>query len=513
MFQRLINMIKEAIRKMVGYKAITEAVNVDDNIVSNVMSERLDLWKDMYKNIPKWANDTVKPMNVPKTICELISLLMTNELNLRVVPEEYNVESGDEISEDSFAAFMQNVLDKHLLNKLREKIERALALGGCVIKPYVSNKQIYFDFVEQGDFYPIAFDDDGNITDIAFIDQFVNGDMIYTKVERQTFADNKIVVENKAYMAKYVRSQEIAQPLGIEIDLKSITKWADIDPNPPAIEGVDRPLFGYFKVAKSNNVDMKSPLGISIFEPAVYVCERLDKQFARLDWEYDGGQLAIDVDPTAFEYAKEKYSHLPQYNDRVFRFVDLGQDETYKPYSPNLRDSNFIAGVNEYKMEIEDLIGLARGSLAKIDVQGRTATELKILKHKSFNTIHSNQEALDSCLKDVVIAAKRFVELYAKELGVSPEEFDIVIDWGDSVLVDKETEAGFKLELTRENIMSKAEFRAWYMNEPLDVAAENIQAIIDTNKANFLGDIMDQDVNSDNEDEDKDEDNTDNDNE
>lgn len=40
------------------------------------------------------------------------------------------------------------------------------------------------------------------------------------------------------------------------------------------------------------------------------------------------------------------------------------------------------------------------------------------------------------------------------------------------------------------NVMSKAEMRAWYFNEPLSVAAKHVQEIIDNNRANFNNDLF-----------------------
>ena len=50
-----------------------------------------------------------------------------------------------------------------------------------------------------------------------------------------------------------------------------------------AIKNMEKPLFGCFKVPLANNVDMSSPLGISIFSPAIKMIELADKQFSRLD--------------------------------------------------------------------------------------------------------------------------------------------------------------------------------------------------------------------------------------
>ena len=50
MIRKLLNLIYEALGKMVGYKSITDAFELDDSVVSDVMSDSMDLWKSMYKD-------------------------------------------------------------------------------------------------------------------------------------------------------------------------------------------------------------------------------------------------------------------------------------------------------------------------------------------------------------------------------------------------------------------------------------------------------------------------------
>lgn len=85
-----------------------------------------------------------------------------------------------------------------------------------------------------------------------------------------------VVVENKAFKAQ-LRSpdDEVEQELGQEIPLSSIDRWNGISEEPVTIENTEKPLYGYFKVPLANNVDMKSPLGISIFSPAAKLIKKL----------------------------------------------------------------------------------------------------------------------------------------------------------------------------------------------------------------------------------------------
>lgn len=499
MFQRLIELIKDAIRSMVAYQDITDVIKTDGETVSSKMTQAFDEWQRIYKNQAPWLNSETGIVSLAKAkkACEAITTTVLNEYKFYAIPEDYDVESGEDIQEDSRAAYINNIIDEHLNHKLKEKIEYAFAMGGCIVKPFISNGQIYFDFVNQGDFYPIAFDDDGNITDIAFIDRFVSGNSLYTRIERHTFADGKIVIENKAFQANYNANNPDNQDLGNEIDLKSVDKWAGLEPE-VKIEDATQQLFGYFRVANANNIDMHSPLGISLFANAINTLEKIDRQAARLDWEYDGGELAIDADCNALVLPKQQLIkgkldvlHLPHSKKRLFRGIDRGQDDTYSVFSPQLRDDSYLAGLNAYLMEAEDQMGLSRGSLgARVDFSTKTATEEIIAKQMAYNHVVDNQASLEKCLRDVANAIGMYLDLYSKELNVPKGKYEIVINWNDSILTDRDTELNAKKALVDMNVMSKAELRAWYFKEPLGVAAEQVQNIIDNNRANFNNDLF-----------------------
>ena len=61
---------------------------------------------------------------------------------------------------------------------------------------------------------------------------------------------------------KYV-SKSVNNSLGKEINLSEVPEWKDIEKE-VRIENVEKPLFAYYKPPTANNVDAKSPLGISV---------------------------------------------------------------------------------------------------------------------------------------------------------------------------------------------------------------------------------------------------------
>lgn len=496
MIKKLLKLIYEAIAQMVGYKSVSEALDITQSTISDDMSEALELWKDMYKDQAPWLDDVkgVFSMGLPKLICSIFKQQILSEVDTSVVDpakpdEEYNIKDEPV----SRSQFIERIYKLKMMKTLPDALEKALNCGGMIIKPYENNGNIYIDYCMQGDFYPISFDDDGNITDIAFFDSFVDGDFIYSKIERQTFVEeeNMVIVENKAFKAKKrTADEDVEQELGVEINLTEVPKWAGISQEPVYINNVNHPLYGYYKVSVANNVDIHSPLGMSIYGAASKAIKKADEQFSRLDWEYKGGQLAIDVDPTAVTFSQGYFGTMQDFDDlqdRLYRKLDLGTDETYHAWAPSLRDANYREGLNFYLMMIEDIVGMARGTISNVQVEARTATEIKVLKQRAYITISSNQDALGVAIRDTINAINTYIDLYNI---FQSGEYDLVIEWKDSVLTDTDTELEQKLKLVDKDILSKEEVRAWYTGENEEVAKQKIDVMQKAKQETYMKDLF-----------------------
>ena len=60
------------------------------------------------------------------------------------VEDETDEDKNDVI--DTRAKFLNDIYQKRLVKKLPQTLEKALALGGMIIKPYINGNQIYLDF-------------------------------------------------------------------------------------------------------------------------------------------------------------------------------------------------------------------------------------------------------------------------------------------------------------------------------------------------------------------------------
>lgn len=544
------NKIKEMIKKMVGGKSVEQALKVAP-LISNKMADAIELWSDMYEGNAPWIHEPdykdptkITSLGLPAFIAsekarmavlEMKSEITTPVEEVEVPNPNYNntnplalfslepetIMQEQPIGDTTRAEYL-NKQYKKVLDKIRTQLEYGIAKGGLVIKPYVVKNtviengvevekcEIEFDFVQADGFFPLAFDGSGRVTDAAFIQPKVDKDTIYRRLERHTLNGNTITVQNKAFKSTNTRLDMDANgnsDLGQEVPLTSIPEWKDLEPT-ATIKNVDRLMFGYFKMPEANTVDTHSPLGVSGYSRAVNLIKEADMQYSRLLWEFEAGEMAIDIDRDALEFIENpdnpqsERSVITHLQKRLFRKVDLGESNTYQPYAPPLRDISLINGLNNILMRIEDVCALSRGTIADVAAEARTATELKILKQRSYSANAEIQKELERTLKDVVYIMNTYCTLYNAASDMQYDtmgnpinvegigQYEVSFEWDDSIIVDVNEELNKRLQLMQQGIDSKVEVRMWYHGETEQQAMEALAKVEQENQKAMQQNMM-----------------------
>lgn len=529
---------------MIGKQTIENVLHIKPSI-SNKMVDAIDLWTMMYEGRAPWLKEptygdlsTVKSLGLPQLIASEKARMALLEFESEITTPVKDVEpvSPNYLDENNpttdgtptprvathvvvdtvpkgptgRAEFLNKQYEK-LLDALRIQIEYGIAKGGLVIKPYLikhSNParhqetdavtgstveatndeydyEIGFDYVQANEFFPLAFDNSGNITEAAFIQRKVDKDVVYSRLEYHRYEDNRVRVINKAFKS-HTNSAD-ATDLGQEIPLNSVAEWAELQPE-TVINDVDRLMFAYFRMPEANTIDTYSPLGVSGFDKAKSLIEEADKQYSRMLWEFEGGELAIDIDRDALRFINDPnnpeqgHSVMNRLQNRLFRPVDLNEENTYNVFSPTLREGSLINGLNTILMRIEDVTGLSRGTLSDVLTEAKTATELKILRQRSYQTNAHIQKAIQKALKDTVYIMNAYCDLY----DITPAgEYEVSFEWDDSIIADSDVELSRRIMLIQNGLASKLETRMWYFGETkrqakealLLIQQENLQAV------------------------------------
>lgn len=444
MFEKIISWIKGAISKMFKTADIAKDFNIDISTKDKVL-ELIELCSNIYNHKAPWLDEEVKSLNVAKTICEKVAKAVTIELKTQV--EDDNI---DEI----YQRFIKNI---------RTNTEYALAKGGMFFKPFYSNGKIKISCVQGDKFIPTKFDSTGELLGAIFIDQIAKGNDVFTRLEYENLDGTTLTIKNIAY-----KGSKNGSDLGKRIPLSQVPEWQEIQEE-TQINNVNRLLGGYFRIPIANPVDNTSPIGVPIFANAIEILKEIDKQFSRTLWEYEGSELALDVDATAFKKDAKGNYILPKGKERLFRMIDLGDENSWNVFSPTIRDTALFNGLNELLRQCESQCGLSFGVISKETSIAKTATEINSSKQDYYVTVSDVQGTLQTALEDLIYGIDVLMSLYKISHKTAPKTS---FEWDDSIIVDsKEKQAQSLIERNAgliDDIQYFIETRDWSEEEAIE---------------------------------------------
>lgn len=434
-------MITGFFNRILGRSTVEHALKVKVATTPE-MSDAIELWSLMYLDTPPWVNSNVRSLGLPAAITSEVARLTTIEMQSQI--------TGSARAEYLDAQY------RCVIRDLRRYVEYGCALGGLVFKPYIDGETIAVDYVLPNQFFPIAFNSKGEITDIIFVERKQYGATYYSRLERHSLTTAGCNITNRAY-----RSLN-ANQLGVEVPLTSVDEWASLASD-AQIQHIDRLLIGYFKPTQANAIDPASPLGVSVYSRAVDLIREADKQYSRLLWEFEGGELAIDADEALFRRdAKTGNLRLPRGKERLFRALNIDSSEPgakqLDVFAPALRDESIINGLNQLLQRIEDACGLARGTFSDPNRDAKTATEVKLLNQRSYSTVADTQKALQFALGDLIYA----MDVWATIGRLAPTgKYDVSYEWDDSIIVDTQSEQTIRMQEVAAGLLRPERYIMW----------------------------------------------------
>lgn len=445
MIDKVKSFLKGVMRRMFPAKNIKQALDID-TCVSDKMLEKIEFWGAMYRGEAPWCKKSVVSLRKEQGICREFSNVVLNEMESKVSSE---------------------VLDKiykKAIRDLNENLQSGLAFGSFIIKVLGGDK---VEYVTADRFVPVEFDGQGRLVDVVFVQiKKIADDDFYIRFERHSFEgrSKKLIITNTAFHSSS------SDAIGKQISLADVDEWKDL-PESVAYFGLSSPDFGYYRNPIKNEID-GSYCGVSIFDSAIEQLRKVDLQGARLDWEFESGERAINVDVTALQTQLDPITGLqredvPHLDERLYKGLNISGDELYKEWSPEFRDANIINGLNAYLREVEFNVCLSYGDLSDVSEVDKTATEVKIAKKRKYNMVGAIQENLKDCLEDLV----RALAFYNSMLN---SKYDFICDFKDSILVDEESERQQDRQDVSMGVMSLAEYRAKWYNEDIETAKNNL---------------------------------------
>lgn len=398
-----------------------------ETIESAVMKAALNDWVNIYQGKPDWTlpddrgNIDIESFNFAKKLCNETARLTTLALGITV---------EGSARADWINGFMEN----YIARMKNEECEKACAFGYIILKPNGEG----IDYVMPWDFCP-THATDGKIDGGIFFDHYHEpGDKwYYTRLEWQRFEDVSedvriFRITNKTYQATG------ANGIGQECNMKE-TVWAHLMED-AAYENIEQPLFSIFKMPLSNNIDMSSPLGVSIFSNAQKELKSLDIAWTRLEDEiFDSqkvtflGDMLIDEPGRPVRSRFSPGGAVDKTGKALPRHVRIlpgtSEGDEYHEVNPALQTADRLSGIDHFL----NLVGVKCGySTGQFVLNGRTghvtATQVEADDRETIQYIKQIRDSFQTATDGLIYALDKYADIYSlAPVGV----YEVNYDFGD----------------------------------------------------------------------------------
>ena len=437
-----------------------------ETIESDVMKAALTDWVNIYQGKPDWItkDSDIEGYNFAKTLCSRTAWLSTLMLKITV--------DGSERAEA-----INKLMGGYVHQMKNDKCEKACAFGYIILKPNGEG----IDYVMPWDFCP-THATDGKVDGGIFFDHYHEpvDKWYYTRLEYHRFEDWRVSQQNDVRLYRITNKtykSERKDVIGKECDM-SETVWANLQED-AAYQNIEQPLFSIFKMPIANNIDLSSPLGVSIFSNAQKELKSLDIAWTRLEDEIFDSQKQIFLGDALID--DPNMAHMRNYatngvvdkiGRKMPRYVRLipggNTGEEYHEINPALQTADRLSGIDHFL----NLVGVKCGySTGQFVLNGRsgqmTATQVEADDRETIQLITQIRDSLKVATDGLIYALDKYADIY----NLSPIGVYEVAYKFDDITVNKEEDKLFELQLANQGYMSKARYLVRHLGMTEDEAA------------------------------------------
>lgn len=378
-----------------------------DILLSDTMDMAIRTWNQIYAGHPNWVDkdNHVKTINFAKSVSSETARLACLDLSIKV-------------SGSARAVYLQSVID-NMFGKIREYVERGCVNGTIILKPNGDG----IDCFDPQRFLPTEVDGNGNIRAGIFFDFYEQSKKYYKRLEYHRFADDGVyLISNRCFIS------ESSTSLGTETDITK-TPWKELMSD-VGIENIEKPLFAVFKTPMANNIDIVSPLGMSIFAEALEELKDLDVAYSRNAKEIYDSKRTVLADERLFEGKAimvdgEIVRVKPKMPDYIRNVLSEGQENFYQEINPNLNTDTRVKGINNILSILAYKCGYSNGYFSFDSMTGiQTATGVEASQQRTIQFIKDVRDKLEMTMDDLIYAIDKYADLYdLSPVGVYEVEY------------------------------------------------------------------------------------------
>lgn len=363
--------------------------------------------------------------------------------------QQVDIIIGDKKKKD----FVDRVLqDNAFWERMPQIFSLGYALGGALVKVFVSGGTVKLDYTSAEDFIPLGWDS-SHIDEGIFRSRFCRGGMYYTLFEKHGHSSGGFPeVSRKLFCSPN------SSDMGTEIPLGTIFP----EMKPMTVYPFGRKMFSYFHPAASNNIITDSGIGLSVFYNCRDTLKALDIAFDSLMREFILGRKRIIVPSSCIRTVVDPESgEVRRYfdaDDEVYQALRCEDEKDLKiiDNTAELRVDEHVSAINALLNILCFQTGLSSGTLSFGSASGvRTAAEIESQENRTSRTVNSNRniaaEFIEDIVRSIISAGVYIGELdddgtdgmrisFSKELDISVDsQIDRNIRLMDSGIIDTKT--------------------------------------------------------------------------
>lgn len=386
--------------------------------------------------------------------------------------EKCEISMKDDNSQKQFED-LTNELDLYVI--INQALEKSGALGtvATVTSVYdivenkdgmyldVSNAKTRVDVVDVDWIYPLTWNNK-EVTECAFgsVEYIKGKKYIVLSVHKLNDKGNYVIInhlfrDDNGNLAE-ITTQENTIP---EFDTQSNVKW-----------------FSIFKPLLTNNLFDNSPFGIPHFANAIDNLKAVDIAFDALKNEIKDGRKRVFARADMFSYDNGTQKMVFDPNDISIYRLPKGatKDDLIQSDSDDLRTDKQINALNTNLNILGDSVGFGENHYHFDGTNLSTATAVVSSNSKLFRRKKKLEVGYESAVYDLVNSICYASSKFGK-YNINTE--DMVIQFDDSIIEDKEAESNRALREVQQGVLSKIEYRMKIFGETEEIARKAIEDI------------------------------------
>ena len=498
-----MDLFKKDVFELEGVPAFREYYNLFIFVWQAIYKGFYKAWHDVpVKTIrdPKGKHRVMSTMNAGKMACAQMARYVWNE-RCSISASMANAPEDDPLN-----GFLQMVLtDNRFGTAFGDLLEKAFALGGCALKEWVEipkdengndigEGKVRIGYTMASQFVPTAWDN-SRVNSAIFVSREARDGFYYSVVEWHRLDGTTYRVTNDLYRQP-IKDGEPQNILGWWYPLNEIYPLLSPD---TTIYDVHNAFFQYIRPFGANYADDNSPLGMSIYAPALNTLHGLDIMFDSLQREFVLGKKRIIAPARAMKVSAGVNGGRPDRyfdaDDEVWEALATDNPEDLKIYdnSVDLRIDPHLRGINGDLSILCAQIGFDPGTLSFDTQKGlKTATEVISENSKTFGTVKAHENIIADSLRQMVDAIFELAVHYGLTYNGQTIEsliaggYEVTVKFDDSIIQDRQQDINQGTMLVGAGLMSKKKFMMDTLGYTEEDADKEIAQIAEEGRSNAI---------------------------